>query len=113
MINVFSNQYFYPLIFMPLSSKLYPFVDGFSETIIQRSKELIKKATEIYLIGYNAKDDIIKDILLEAPAPTPLHIVKNGSAEQTMEEVLHLAPSLLVRGNASNFGFRDFAERYK
>ncbi len=112
MVNVYGNQYFYPLIFMPLSSKLYPFVDGFSETIIQKGKELIQQATEIYLIGYSAKDDIIKDFLLEARSPTPLHIVKNGSAEQTMEEVLHLAPHLLIKGKTYNFGFRDFAERY-
>ena len=110
----FGIDYFYPLIFLPLTNKRYEHVTEFYEKIIAKGKELLTKATEIYLIGYNAKDDIIKELLLEVPATTPalLHIVKNSTAEQTMEEVLHLAPSLLIKGKSINDGFWEFAERY-
>jgi len=44
------------------------------------SKELIVKATEIYISGYKARDKIIEDILKESHTGTPVYIVSNTSA---------------------------------
>jgi hypothetical protein len=112
LLQIYQRQYFYPLIFMPLTSKLYTYAEKFKSSITQEGKKLLQQASEIYLIRYNAKDDIIRDFLLEAPKDTFLHVVKHktDSSWKTMNEVLGWAKNLRP-GLHSDVGFYNFANR--
>src|SRR5690349_21583882 len=83
----FSKQYFYPLILLPLTVKQYDFLTGFNQTIISKGKEILSKATEIYLIGYRAADDIIKEMFAEVKAGTTLHVVSLADSKEIMNRV--------------------------
>src|SRR5213592_1437731 len=61
----FDSQYFYPLILLPLTVKQYDFLANFNDKIISKGKEILSTAGEIYLIGYRAADDVIRDMFKE------------------------------------------------
>lgn len=75
-------QYFYPLIFIPLTKKLDSLINGFYKRIIDTAIESIRESEKIYVIGYRAKDNIIDEILNEAKSGTELHVISNGSANE-------------------------------
>ncbi|MEX0616651.1 MAG: hypothetical protein WD231_02425 [Candidatus Woykebacteria bacterium] len=103
----FGNQHFYPLIFLPLTIKEYKFVTGFYEKIIAAGKELFSKADEVYLIGYKARDEIIKEMLKSCKEETILHVVGNGNAEKYSQEILKKIPTL-VKGINLDTGFAGY-----
>lgn len=106
--RVFKNQYFYPLIFIPILKKDFSTIHGFEDKVIKQGHEMISKAREIYLIGYGAKDDIIKTLLPSAKEGTKLYVVAPNSADKIMSEVLKMAPRL-VKGDVPYKGtFVDF-----
>lgn len=107
----FSHQYAYPLLFMPLTSKLYPLVQGFYEEIVSESEALLSEATEVYLVGYSASDKILDDICKNLPDNVILHVVGQDSAASIMEKVLERIPSLRC-GVIHDKGFKDFIENY-
>jgi len=74
-LSRFRYQYFYPLLFMPLTGKLYSQVEGFQEKIIQRGHDLLRQASEIYLVGYRAADDLIKEMFKNVNSNTVLHVI--------------------------------------
>ncbi len=118
-ISRFDSQYFFPLMFMPLSEKLYKYVPGFSERIIEAGASVIGDATEIYLIGYRATDELIKEIFKCARAAHPnpshktiLHVVGTSSGSQDiMRSALMMSPSL-EEGKIFTSGFMPFAAQY-
>lgn len=112
LLRTFDSQYFYPLIFLPLTVKAYSFISGFEEKILLKAKELLSNAEEIYLIGYRANDDIIRELLKKTPAETQLYVVGLQSAEQIMKEVLSWATHL-KRGKVYEEGFLRFVEAYE
>jgi len=107
LIYSFNQQYFYPLIFLPLTAKAYSSIAGFEEKIVGKANSLLEEASEIYLIGYNANDSLIKDMLKNAPQGTKLHVVGKSSTVEIMERMLAILPNL-VRGNCHSNGFHDF-----
>lgn len=124
-LNLFDNlvvahnrQHFYPLLFIPLTSKLYSTVGGFADDVIKRGRFLLGEAQEIYLVGYRAQDEIIKEMFTSIATPkagqkkTKLHVVGISDSEQIMGDALKLSENL-DRGNIYSDGFMTFAESYR
>lgn len=107
----FGAQYFYPLILMPLTSKLYKLVEGLSERLINQSQEMLQDVEEIFLVGYRAHDDIIRQMFSVVPDGARLHIIGNGSANQIGTEVTSWAPKLRL-ASVIDTGFNKFAADY-
>lgn len=63
----FGLRYFYPLVFIPLITKLYSSVADFNDRILAKGNEMMGKASDVYLIGYSASDQIIRDMLHYVP----------------------------------------------
>lgn len=112
MIRRFQDQYFYPIILMPLTTKQYDRIKDFQETVIESGKELLSKTDEIYLIGYRARDDIVKELFSNVKPGTKLNIVSNNKAESIAEAVLEWKPNL-KKGSTLNIGFEKFVEDYR
>jgi hypothetical protein len=98
-----------PLLLMPLTSKLYGHFNDFYIRMLTEGKELLSKATEIYLIGYRAKDAIIKDLITEVPHGTTLNVVGTNSASMIMDDVLSWATNLKPGSTYCN-GFAHFCQ---
>jgi hypothetical protein len=103
----FEYQYFYPLIFVPMTSKLTNFVESFYLESISQARKLAESAEEIYIIGYKAKDEAIKKVLPYAQEGTTLHVISNTNAEKISSEILKWAPNLR-QGSMLNGGFAEF-----
>ena len=108
----FSRQYFYPLVFLPLTAKAYSAVDGFYNKIVNAGKELLTGANEIYLIGYRADDDVTRYMFENVQADTPLHVVALGGAERIYDSVFEWCHRL-KRGQMINGGFQELITTYK
>ncbi len=104
-------EYSYPLLFMPLTAKLYSRLSDFYARVIGKGKELLTQATEVYLIGYRAADDITREMFQAVKPGTALHIVGHGSAADVMTSVLSWAERL-SQGEIHNEGFMEFANTY-
>ena len=115
LLRSFKQQYFYPLIFLPLTSKAYSSIEGFEEQILKKGKELLSASDEIYLIGYSAGDSLIRDMLMGITSLKKIHIVGNSteSSKEIMERVLSWNPSKLEQGEIFPTGFHDFAYSVK
>jgi len=107
----FNSQFGIPLILLPLSSKQYSHIAGFSEGIIDKGRALLAGAKEIYLIGYKASDDVIHEMLENTPVGCLLHVINQGSAKEIMDNVL-AKHKQLKKGSMCDGGFEDFVSRY-
>ena len=108
--NVWDNlrmDYFYPLVFLPLAQKKLDHFINFYEQVIEKGKEMVKQADEIYIIGYRAKDDIIKDLLSHIPKKPVLHVVSFNEAETISDNIRSWAPNF-QKGKIINGGFSEF-----
>lgn len=108
----FNSQYCYPLIFLPLTVKQYNFVEGFSEKIINEGKKLLQRAKEVYLVGYRARDEIIKDMFKEVSEGTVLNVVGLKGARVIMDRVLGWDLGF-SKGKVYHKGFESFIEELR
>jgi len=106
--SLFGSRFFYPLVFIPLTSKLYNSVADFNNRIISKGNEIMGKATEVYLIGYSASDQIIRDMLHNAPNGTKLHVVGRESSEKIMQGLIDEFNGRLIKGDIYTEGFTNF-----
>lgn len=60
---------YYPLMFIPVTVKMYNLVSDFEKNLLKPAEEMIQKAHDIFVIGYRARDDIAR-YLLRFTAPT-------------------------------------------
>jgi len=106
--NCFSRvgYYFFPLVLMPLTSKM-DFVIQFSDLILRSTQDMLSKADAVYLIGYRANDDIVKEMFKALRPGTTLHIVGWRTAEEVASRILGWATNL-KKGTTYNDGFMDF-----
>ena len=105
----FGNQYFYPLLFMPITTKAYDLIKGFGDRIISKAKNTIISADEIFMVGYAANDSLIKDLISKVHKDTVLHVVGKGESPiKIMDKVLKWNEAL-KKGDVYNDGFKDFA----
>lgn len=110
---MFDNKYFYPLVLVPLLSKLYSHIEDLNELIMSEGKRLMSKASEIYFIGYQGADDIIFEMLQEAKWNTPLHVIGRNaeSVDLIMNNVINhqSVKGLLKEGKKFSNGFDSFS----
>lgn len=104
------GYYFYPLVIMPLTIKAYGFLVEFQK-ILDRARAVIAQANEVYLIGYHAADEVIRELLANPPvrSGTLLHVVGRNeySAREIQERVLGFATALRP-GKIFGVGFMRF-----
>lgn len=108
-IRRFNNQYFYPLMFIPLTIKMYSLIDNFEKEIIDTGKNLLSQASEITFVGYRAADEIIKDLFVNVKPNTTLNVVSLESAPDIMNGVLKWKPDL-NKGFVIYEGFGKYVE---
>lgn len=108
----FNGQYFYPLVFLPLTAKAYSAVDGFYHRIIDAGKDLLSGASEIYLIGYRAADEVIKYMFGDVRAETILHIVAKEDAGKIYDSVIKWHPQI-KKGRIITGGFQELIANYE
>ena len=106
--SYFGGRFFYPLVFIPLTSKLYNSVADFNIKIMTKGNEIMRRAHEVYLIGYSASDQIIREMLRNAPPGIKLHVVGKESAETIMQELAKEFGGYFQRGNIYREGFTKF-----
>lgn len=99
----------YPLIFVPLTSKMYEVVANFRDVFIQKALEIIKEADSIFLIGYQAKDELIHELLGAAPADAQVYVIGKGSAVSVLDRVIDNNRHL-KRGTTYDDGFEKYIE---
>jgi len=86
--SIFGGRFFYPLVFIPLTTKLYDSVAEFNAKIVAKGEEMMRQAHEVYLIGYSASDQIIRDMLRHVPYGAKLHVVGRQSSQKILETLL-------------------------
>ncbi|KKR87460.1 MAG: hypothetical protein UU34_C0004G0001, partial [Candidatus Curtissbacteria bacterium GW2011_GWA1_41_11] len=97
----------YPLIFLPISKKDFTHIETFSEKVIEKGREIMGRADEIYIIGYRARDYVIRDLIMYAPSGCVLNVISESHAKEISEYVLSWAGQL-KRGTSLNGGFSAF-----
>lgn len=102
----------YPLVLIPLITKLHKEIEKFQERIIHKGIELLSKADEIYLIGYRAEDELIEEMFKAIKKETIIHSVGLETSEEILDKVIKLNPTKLKKGNVYKKGFRDFVVNY-
>ncbi len=107
--RILGMDYFYPLIFIPIAQKQLDHVAVFQERIIEKGKEMMRTAEEIYVIGYRAKDDIARELIKCAPDGTPIHVVSDQGAKVISDDILAWAKNL-TKGSWIDGGFASFNE---
>lgn len=107
----FGHQYFLPLIFIPLSVKMYSFVAQFYEKIIIAGINLLSEADEITVIGYRANDEVIKDLVVKVKSGTIVNVVSKNNPNKIMERIIKLQPNL-QSGTGLNQGFAKYVDDY-
>ena len=111
-IHRFRGQYFYPLVLLPLAVKSYDYIEGFSNAVIDKGKDLLSKADEIFLIGYRAQDEVIGTLLENVRTNTSLVVISPNNPEEISKRVLSLKSNLNSKGTIKS-GFMEFVDGYK
>ena len=108
---VITHKYFYPLMFMPLTSKLYDFAEQYLQQMTTEGSRFISEADEIVFIGYQAQDELIKKLLTNSSGHLKISVVSNTSRNDIVERLVSLSP-LFSAGDVIDGGFKKFAEEY-
>jgi hypothetical protein len=101
--EMFGHDYLYPLMFLPLTEKMFEHVIGFSEVMIEQAKEYMKQASEIYLIGYRGQDKLFVDLLNKVQDGVKLHVIGIHDAKEIAERVQQLRGRLVVEYDVRGF----------
>lgn len=111
-MNYFNDDgYFYPLLFMPLTGKDYSIIVDFKSIMIEKAEAMLRKATDVYLIGYRANDDLIRVILEQVRGGTNLHVVGLSSAQEISNRIVS-SNGNLKQGIINDKGFSNFASTF-
>lgn len=111
-LRVARNNYFYPLLFMPVTTKWYEVVNGFHQLMIRSAWNEIEQASAIYVIGYSANDDVFAQIMGSARERTSLYVVGVGDgASEIAERILKTHPRLRLE-KTYPVGFHRFADEW-
>lgn len=103
------NQYFYPLVMLPLTSKQYGFLPTLPDIMIKQASDLLRQAEDVYLIGYRARDEIFDRMGNAIPEGARLHVVGRTAAHEIADRILARRPQL-HRGRVHTEGFRGFVQ---
>ncbi len=106
--------YGYPLILMPLTTKLYDKFKDLENKLLVKGGDLISEADEIFVIGYRAADKAIEDMLKKAKKNVEIHVIGRNleEVEKIMSRVISFR-SDFRKGLTSGRGFTEFAELFR
>lgn len=110
-VSALGRDYFYPLVLVPLTTKMYSTITDFHDTIIEKGKEMLGRAEEIYLVGYRAKDDIIKELFMNVKHEVKLNIISDNDPESVAESILTWKPGL-TKNLMFSHGFEEFVKAF-
>ncbi len=103
-----------PLLFFPMTSKLHEIHKFFVGEIITPGIELIQKATSVFLIGYQAKDELVIEMLKNVNPETRLYVVDrdSGQAKSIADRVMARVPNLKYL-SLTDKGFLNFSNGFE
>jgi hypothetical protein len=104
------NSYFYPLLMLPLLTKTAsPLTTWLPVQPINWSHTLLSRADDIYVVGYRARDDIFRDMIVSVKDGARLHVVGRGGAGEVAGRVTALS-SRLRDGSIHDAGFAAYVD---
>jgi len=106
------GEYGYPLVLLPLSTKMDDLIDGFMDRMRAEFNRIFGFATEIYVIGYRANDALFTEMISHTNKGAKLHVVGRETAKEIQAEILSANPKLTA-GDVFSTGFMDFIEQMK
>lgn len=106
-----THKYFYPFMFMPLTAKLYEYADEYLQRMLAEGSRFISDADEAVLVGYQAKDELIKKLLSNSAGNLKISVVSNSARQDIVDELIKLSP-LFKAGDVFEGGFKKYAEDY-
>ncbi len=111
--NLFNSQYFFPLMLLPTINKEISFVNNFPDGLVYEAKTLLTKASEIYLIGYRAADDIIGSMLSGVSSYVPLWVINRSKTWEIVKRIQQIAPQIMIMSQEDvNMDFESFIDHY-
>jgi hypothetical protein len=102
------GNYGFPLIMLPLSAKMHDLVTGFMDRMRAEFGRIFSQASDIYVIGYRANDELFREMVTLARRGTKLHVVGRSNAKEIQDAILSEPDTKLVAGNVYTDGFLDF-----
>ncbi|MFA6042317.1 MAG: hypothetical protein WCV85_04355 [Patescibacteria group bacterium] len=118
----FKGDYFQPLIFLPLSEKMFDHIPELSKKIEKAASEILPNVDQVYLIGYQANDKLIHEWISTYIKKAVLHVVSNteDSCNALMSKMQEMHKDVFEKGtvtydaNDTSFknGFYNFVESY-
>lgn len=105
-----TGSYGFPLVMLPLVSKMNDLVTGFMSTMQAEFRRVFSQATEVYVIGYRANDELFRDMALHVRQGTKLHVVGQETAKEIQDKIVKLQPRF-VRGAVHHQGFLKFIQK--
>lgn len=110
---VFANgEYGFPVVLLPLSAKMYDLIDGFMERMRLEFVRIFGQATDVYVIGYRASDELFSEMTQSIPPNTKLHVVGRETADTIQEKILSTNSNFIKGGVYSN-GFMSFIDEMR
>lgn len=106
------RRYFYPLIFIPLTEKFDKLVTDFNSKMITSCVDNIKRASDIYLIGYKARDKIIDELLNGAEPGANLKVINRSKSSLISDEIKAKHPQLNFE-TPVDMNFEQFVSTYE
>lgn len=98
----------YPLLFLPLRVKQYRHVEAFEETMLNDAKVLFRSASEIYMIGYRAEDDIAKELFTAMRGRPKLNVVGTATAGTIATKIFNMGN--FEMGTVRQGGIEEFVK---
>jgi hypothetical protein len=105
-----TGSYGFPLVMLPLASKMYDLVNDFMQVMNAEFARVFSQATEVYVIGYRANDDLFAKMTKHIRKGTVLNVVSRGTGKNIQENILNIQ-SKFVKGKVYNEGFSDFIKK--
>jgi hypothetical protein len=94
------KPYGIPLVLVPLATKLYDLQEKLYKGIVNKAIEIGPNINEVTILGYQAKDEIIKTLLSKIPDNTPLNVFSLNSSKE-------IAERLSSNGNISKLAINE------
>lgn len=113
--HMINTSHYYPLMFLPVISKQYAFVNEFENRVLNKAKKLLWEAEEIFVIGYRANDKVIEELLKGIPQGKRFVVVGRDteSAKETAQKIELIAPQFRKRVEHFPGSFKNFVEKYR
>lgn len=106
--RVYSHgDYGYPLVLLPLSSKMDDLIEGFVSRMKSKFPRIFTKAKNVYVIGYSGNDALFDEMLSFCNPGTKLHIVGMTDAGIVQSKIIKTHTNLIA-GSVHTNGFLDF-----